>query len=110
MNKIQPIFKSMIISTSILGLAFLGSTAAVLAGSTMPPGYTLSPNQVKGQYCYRHNNEASLYCYPSRLTQSMMMKHNSMMKKDDSMMKKDGAMMKKDDSMMKKDDSMMKGK
>jgi hypothetical protein len=109
MKATQRIFKSTIIGASILGIGLLSSTTAVLAGSQMPSGYTLSKTQLKGQYCYRHNNESSLYCYPSRLTQSSMMKKgDSMMKKDDSMMKKDDSMMKKGDSMMKKDDSMMK--
>jgi hypothetical protein len=115
MTTTQRLFKSTIIGASILGFGVLSVASAALAGSTMPPGYTLSQTQLKGKYCYRHNNEANLYCYSSRLTSSMMMKGNSMMKKDDSMMKphsmmKDDSMMKKDDSMMKKDDSMMKGK
>jgi hypothetical protein len=109
MNTTQRVFKSTIIGASILGFGVLSAASAALAGSTMPPGYTLSQTQIKGKYCYRHNNEANLYCYSSRLTSAMMMKPHSMMKKDDSMMKGD-SMMKKDDSMMKKDDSMMKGK
>jgi hypothetical protein len=109
MKATQRIFKSTIIGASILGIGLLSSTTAVLAGSQMPSGYTLSKTQLKGQYCYRHNNESSLYCYPSRLTQaSMMKKDDSMMKKGDSMMKKDDSMMKRDNSMMKKDNSMMK--
>ena len=101
MNMTHRIFKSTILGASILGIGLLSSVTAALAASTMPPGYTLSQTQLKGKYCYRHNNEVNLYCYSSRLTPSIMMQHNSMMKKD-------GAMM-KDDSMMKKDDSMMKG-
>jgi hypothetical protein len=114
MNTTQRLFKSTIIGASVLGFGLLSVASATLAGSTMPPGYTLSQTQLKGKYCYRHNNEVNLYCYSSRLTPSMMMKHHSMMKgssmmkKDDSMMK--GSSMMKDDSMMKKDDSMMKGK
>jgi hypothetical protein len=107
MTTTQNLFKSTIIGVSILGFGVLSATSAALAGSTMPPGYTLSQTQIKGKYCYRHNNEANLYCYSSRLTDSMMMKGNSMMKKDDSMMK--GNSMMKPHSMMK-DDSMMKGK
>jgi hypothetical protein len=117
MNTTQHLFKSTIIGASVLGFGLLSVASAALAGSTMPPGYTLSQTQLKGKYCYRHNNEVNLYCYSSRLTPSMMMmKPHSMMKKDDSMMKgnsmmkKDDSMMKKDDSMMKKDDSMMQGK
>ena len=119
MNMTHRIFKSTILSAfmgvTIGSIGLLGSVTAALAGSTMPPGYTLSQTQLKGKYCYRHNNEVNLYCYSSRLTPSKMMQHNSMMKKDgammkgDSMMKRDGAMMKKDDSMMKKDGAMMKG-
>jgi hypothetical protein len=115
MNTTQRLFKSTIIGASVLGFGLLSVASAALAGSAMPPGYTLSQTQLKGKYCYRHNNEVNLYCYSSRLTSSMMnMKPHSMMK-GDSMMKKDGAMM-KGDSMMKKDgammkdDSMMKGK
>jgi hypothetical protein len=101
MNTTQRLFKSTIIGASVLGFGLLSVASAALAGSTMPPGYTLSQTQLKGKYCYRHNNEVNLYCYSSRLTSSMMMKPHSMMK-GDSMMKPD--------SMMKKDDSMMKGK
>jgi hypothetical protein len=114
MNMNYRIFKSTIIGVSIFGAGLLSPVTAALAGSTMPPGYTLSQTQLKGKYCYRHNNEVNLYCYSSRLTPSKMMMHNSMMKKDgammkgNSMMKKDGAMM-KGDSMMKKDGAMMKG-
>jgi hypothetical protein len=108
MNTTQRLFKSTIIGTSALGFGLLSVDSAALAGSTMPPGYTLSQTQLKGKYCYRHNNEVNLYCYSSRLTSSMMMKPHSMMK-GDSMMKKGDSMM-KPDSMMKKDDSMMKGK
>jgi hypothetical protein len=108
MNTTQRLFKSTIIGASVLGFGLLSVDSAALAGSTMPPGYTLSQTQLKGKYCYRHNNEVNLYCYSSRLTPSMMMKPHSMMK-GDSMMKKGDSMM-KPDSMMKKDDSMMKGK
>jgi hypothetical protein len=105
MNMTHRIFKSTILGASmgasIVGAGLLSSVTAALAGSAMPSGYTLSPTQMKGKYCYRHNNEVNLYCYSSRLTQSKMMK-------GDSMMKKDGAMM-KGDSMMKKDGAMMKG-
>jgi hypothetical protein len=125
MNMTQRIFKSTIIGASIVSFGLLSAVSAALAGSTMPPGYTLSQKQLKGKFCYRHNNEVNLYCYSSRLTPSMMKKGDSMMKgsgsmmkkddsmmmKDDSMMKSSGSMMKKDDSMMmKKDDSMMKDK
>jgi hypothetical protein len=115
----QRLFKSTILGASVLGFGVLSVVSAAWAGSTMPPGYTLSQTQLKGRYCYRHNNEANLYCYSSRLDSSMMKKSHSM-KKGNSMMKTDDSMMKppsmmKDDSMMKphsmmKDDSMMKGK
>jgi hypothetical protein len=85
MNVTHRIFKSTIIGASIVGVGLLGSVA--VAGSTMPPGYTLSKTQLKGRYCYRHNNELNLYCYSSRLTQAKMMMHNSMMKKDGAMIK-----------------------
>jgi hypothetical protein len=101
MTTTQNLFKSTIIGVSILGFGVLSVASAALAGSTMPPGYTLSQTQLKGKYCYRHNNEANLYCYSSRLTASMMVKPHSMMKGN--------SMMKKDDSMMK-GNSMMKGK
>ena len=108
MNTTQRLFKSTIIGASVLGFGLLSVASAALAGSTMPPGYTLSQTQLPGKYCYRHNNEVNLYCYSSRLNSSMIMKPHSMMK-GDSMMKKDGAMM-KGDSMMKKDGAMMKDK
>ena len=107
MNTTQRLFKSTIIGASVLGFGLLSVASAALAGSTMPPGYTLSQTQLPGKYCYRHNNEVNLYCYSSRLTSSMMKPHSMM--KGDSMMKKDGAMM-KGDSMMKKDGAMMKDK
>jgi hypothetical protein len=100
----------------VLGFGLVGTQLAVRAeSSTMPAGYTLSRTQLPGQHCYRHNNEENLYCYPFKLTEAMMKKHqsamqgNTMMKKDDAMMMKPDTMMKKDDAMMKKDDSMMKG-
>jgi hypothetical protein len=105
MQVIQIVFKSMILGTSILGLAFVCGQQ-VRAESGMPPGYTLSKTQIKGKHCYRHGKETNLYCYSQKLNASSWMKHNSMMKKDNSMMKKDNSMM-KPDSMMKKDDSMM---
>ena len=111
MNINHRIFKSTIMGAFMgASIASIGlvSSVTTLAASTMPSGYTLSQIQMKGKYCYRHNNEVNLYCYSSRLTPSKMMQHNSMMKKDGSMMKGD-SMMKKDDSMMKKDGSMMKG-
>jgi hypothetical protein len=114
MQAIQTIIKSAVIGTSFIGFGLAAGPMSALAMSMMPPGYTLSKTQLKGQYCYRHNNEVNLYCYRSRPTSSMM-KHDSMMKKDDAMMKnngstmmkKDGAMM-KHDSMMQKNDPMMK--
>jgi hypothetical protein len=108
MQVIQNRIKSAVIGASFVGFGFIAGSMPALAGSGMPPGYTLSKTQLRGQHCYRHNNEANLYCYPFKLTNAMMVKHNSMMKKDGSMMmKKDDAMM-KNDSMMKKDDAMMK--
>jgi hypothetical protein len=107
MNTQKFILSPTLIFTSILALGTL-SANTVMASSQMPPGYVLSPTQLKGKHCYRHNNEPNLYCYPYKLTPDKMMKQNSMMKKDDAMMKKDDSMMKKDDAMMKKDDSMMK--
>jgi hypothetical protein len=106
MNMTQRIFKSTIIGASALGFGLLSVSSAALAGSEMPSGYTLSQTQLKGKYCYRHNNEVNLYCYSSRLTSSMMMKPHSMMK-GDSMMKGGSTM--KGDSMMK-GGSMMQGK
>jgi hypothetical protein len=101
-----------IIQTAVIGTSFVGFGLATmpmsLAMSMMPPGYTLSKTQLKGQHCYRHNNEANLYCYRSKLNNATMMKHDSMMKNSGStMMKKDDAMM-KNDSMMQKSDTMMK--
>lgn len=106
MQAIQTIIKTVVIGTSFVGFGLATGPMSALAMSMMPPGYTLSKTQLKGQYCYRHNNEANLYCYRTKPTSSMM-KHDNMMKKDDAM-KKDNAMMKKDGSMMKKDDAMMK--
>ena len=102
MNTHQRIIQSTLMTVSILGLSIFSTHKAAMAESSMPPGYTLSPIQLKGKHCYRHNNEPKLYCYPYKLTPDKMMQHNSMMKKDDTMMKKDNTMMKKDDSMMKK--------
>jgi hypothetical protein len=108
MQTVQTLIKSAVIGASFVGFGVIAGPMSALAMSTMPSGYTLSKTQLKGQHCYRHNNEVNLYCYPSKLNGSMI-KHDSMMKKDgSSMMKKDDSMMKKDDSMMKKDDSMMK--
>jgi hypothetical protein len=108
MQAIQTLIKSAVMGASFVGFGVIAGPASVLAMSVMPPGYTLSKTQIGGQHCYRHNNEVNLYCYPFKLTNDLMMKHNSMMKKDGSMMmKKDDAMM-KHDSMMKKDDAMMK--
>jgi hypothetical protein len=87
MNMAHRIFKSMILGASMGASGLLSSVPAALAGSAMPSGYTLSPTQMKGKYCYRHNNEVNLYCYSSRLTSSKMMKGDSMMKKDGAMMK-----------------------
>jgi hypothetical protein len=113
MQAIQTIIKTAVIGTSFVGFGLAAGPMSALAMSMMPPGYTLSKTQLKGQYCYRHNNEANLYCYRTKPTSSMM-KHGDTMKKDNAMMKNDGSMMKKDDAMMKhdstmkKDDTMMK--
>jgi hypothetical protein len=107
MKVIQPLFKSALIAASVAGFGILGGSMSAMAMSMMPTGYTLSKTPLKGQHCYRHNNEANLYCYRTKIDGSMMKKNDSsMMKKDDSMMKHDSMM--KNDSMMKKDDSMMK--
>lgn len=109
MQAIQTIIRSAIIGTSFVGFGLIAGPMSAMAMSKMPPGYTLSKTQLKGKHCYRHNNEASLYCYPTKLNNATMMKHNSMMKKDDAMMKNDGStMMKKDDAMMKNDSMMQK--
>ncbi len=107
MQVIQSIIKTAVIGTSFLGFGLAAGPMSALAMSMMPPGYTLSKTQLKGQYCYRHNNEANLYCYRSKPT-SFMMKKDSMMKKDNAMMKNDGSMMKKDNAMMKNDSMMQK--
>jgi hypothetical protein len=108
MKVIQPLFKSALIAASVAGFGILGGSLSAMAMSTMPTGYTLSKTPLKGQHCYRHNNEANLYCYRNKIDGSMMKNDSSMMKKEgSSMMKKDDSMM-KNDSMMKKDDSMMK--
>jgi hypothetical protein len=113
MQAIQIMIKTAILGTSFVGFGLAAGPMSALAMSMMPPGYTLSKTQLKGQYCYRHNNEANLYCYRTKPTSSMM-KHDNTMKKDNAMMKNDGSMMKKDDAMMKhdstmkKDDTMMK--
>jgi hypothetical protein len=108
MQAIQTLIKTAVIGTSFVGFGLAAGPMSALAMSMMPPGYTLSKTQLKGQYCYRHNNEANLYCYRSKPTSSMMKHDGSMMKKDDAMMKKDGSMMKKDDAMMKHDSTMQK--
>jgi hypothetical protein len=107
MQAIQTIIKTAVLGTSFVGFGLAAGPMSALAMSMMPPGYTLSKTPLKGQHCYRHNNEANLYCYRTKPTSSMM-KSDSMMKKDDAMMKKDGSMMKKDDAMMKHDSTMQK--
>jgi hypothetical protein len=107
MKVIQPLFQSALIAASVAGIGILGGSLSAMAMSMMPAGYTLSKTPLKGQHCYRHNNEANLYCYRTKINGSMMKHDSSMMKKDNSMMKKDNSMM-KNDSMMKKDNSMMK--
>jgi hypothetical protein len=107
MQAIQTIIKTAVLGTSFVGFGLAAGSMSALAMPMMPTGYTLSKTQLKGQHCYRHNNEANLYCYRTKPTSSMM-KSDSMMKKDDAMMKNNGSMMKKDDAMMKNDGSMMK--
>jgi hypothetical protein len=91
--KATQILKSAVLGVSLAGLGLIAGPLA--ARAAMPSGYTLSPKAIKGQYCYRHNNEASLYCYRTRLTGSTMMQHDSMIKGNSMMKKDDGTMMKK---------------
>jgi hypothetical protein len=107
MQAIHTVIKTVIIGTSFVGFGLATGPMSALAMSMMPPGYTLSKTQLKGQHCYRHNNGANLYCYRTKPTSSMM-KSDSMMKKDDAMMKNNGSTMKKDDAMMKHDSTMQK--
>ncbi len=113
------LLKSALLGCSLAGLGLIA--APLVAKAAMPSGYTLSPTSIKGQHCYRHNGEANLYCYRSKITGSTMMKNDSMMKPGSSMMKPDSSMMKNDsmmkpgssmknddNTMMKSNDSMMK--
>ncbi len=59
---------------AILGFGLVTVPAAVRAQqSTMPEGYTQSPNPISGKHCYYSGgNHASYYCYNHKLGSSAM--------------------------------------